>query len=127
MPAADRSKKRSTRPKRTFATTRQIWPKTKLTDGTILPNVTRMRASCRSGSRGCRLRQLMTFRLPGDPLWTQTRFSTGLPDLWLTGRIGRYHGNKQKPFRLIGPTGTVALMQNLEPAFRGRHSYSPRG
>jgi len=24
--------------------------------------------------------------------------------------------NKQKPFRLIGPTGTVALMQNLERA-----------
>jgi len=43
--------------------------------------------------------------------------TSGIPDLWLTGWIGRYYGNRQKPFRIIGPTGTVALMQNLERAY----------
>src|SRR5690242_60754 len=41
----------------------------------------------------------------------------GLPDLWLTGWIQRYYGNRKTPFRIIGPTGTVALMQNLEKAY----------
>jgi len=31
--------------------------------------------------------------------------TSGIPDLWLTGWIGRYYGNRQKPFRIIGPTG----------------------
>jgi ribonuclease Z len=43
--------------------------------------------------------------------------TSGIPDLWLTGWIGRYYGNRQKPFRIIGPTGTVSLMQNLERAY----------
>src|SRR5262245_21073059 len=43
--------------------------------------------------------------------------TAGIPDLWLTGWIQRYYGNRQKPFRIIGPTGTVALMQNLEKAY----------
>ena len=43
--------------------------------------------------------------------------TSGIPDLWLTGWIGRYYGNRQQPFRIIGPTGTAALMQNLERAY----------
>src|SRR5215470_12745131 len=43
--------------------------------------------------------------------------TSGIPDLWLTGWIGRYYGNRQKPFRIIGPTGTASLMQNLERAY----------
>jgi ribonuclease Z len=43
--------------------------------------------------------------------------TSGIPDLWLTGWIGRYYGNRQSPFRIIGPKGTVALMQNLERAY----------
>src|SRR5262249_56680243 len=43
--------------------------------------------------------------------------TSGLPDLWLTGWIGRYYGNRQSPFRVIGPIGTVSLMQNLERAY----------
>src|SRR5262249_12256897 len=42
---------------------------------------------------------------------------SGIPDLWLTGWIGRYYGNRQSPFRVIGPKGTVSLMQNLERAY----------
>ena len=42
--------------------------------------------------------------------------TSGIPDLWLTGWIGRYYGNRQSPFRVIGPKGTVSLMQNLERA-----------
>ena len=43
--------------------------------------------------------------------------TSGIPDLWLTGWIGRYYGNRQSPFRIIGPKGTVSLMQNLERAY----------
>src|SRR6516164_5458541 len=43
--------------------------------------------------------------------------TSGIPDLWLTGWIGRYYGNRQSPFRIIGPKGTVPLMQNLERAY----------
>ncbi len=41
----------------------------------------------------------------------------GLPDLWLTGWIQRYYGNRKAPFRIIGPKGTTSLMQNLERAY----------
>lgn len=41
----------------------------------------------------------------------------GLPDLWLTGWIGRYYGNRKSPFRIIGPKGTTSLMRNLELAY----------
>ncbi|MBV8849602.1 MAG: MBL fold metallo-hydrolase, partial [Methylobacteriaceae bacterium] len=41
----------------------------------------------------------------------------GLPDLWLTGWIGRYYGNRKTPFRIIGPKGLVSLTQNLERAY----------
>jgi ribonuclease Z len=43
--------------------------------------------------------------------------TSGIPDLWLTGWIGRYYGNRQKPFKIIGPKGTKALMENLERAY----------
>src|SRR5262245_21011114 len=43
--------------------------------------------------------------------------TSGIPDLWLTGWIGRYYGNRQSPFRVIGPKGTLSLMQNLERAY----------
>jgi ribonuclease Z len=43
--------------------------------------------------------------------------TSGIPDLWLTGWIGRYYGNRDKPFRIIGPMRTVSLMQNLERAY----------
>src|SRR5206468_777559 len=43
--------------------------------------------------------------------------TSGLPDLWLTGWIGRYYGNRKSPFRIIGPKGTTSLMRNLEQAY----------
>src|SRR5215471_7384850 len=43
--------------------------------------------------------------------------TSGIPDLWLTGWIQRYYGNRKNPFRIIGPTGTASLMQNLERAY----------
>jgi len=43
--------------------------------------------------------------------------TSGMADLWLTGWIGRYYGNRQSPFRVIGPKGTISLMQNLERAY----------
>jgi ribonuclease Z len=43
--------------------------------------------------------------------------TSGIPDLWLTGWIQRYYGNRKTPFRIIGPTGTLALMDNLERAY----------
>jgi ribonuclease Z len=43
--------------------------------------------------------------------------TSGVPDLWLTGWIQRYYGNRQNPFRIIGPKGTISFMQNLERAY----------
>lgn len=43
--------------------------------------------------------------------------TSGIPDLWLTGWIPRYYGNRTSAFRIIGPAGTVSLMQNLERAY----------
>ena len=43
--------------------------------------------------------------------------TSGVPDLWLTGWIQRCYGNRQNPFRIIGPTGTISFMQNLERAY----------
>src|SRR5262249_54858220 len=39
------------------------------------------------------------------------------PDLCLTGGLHRSRRNRTEPFPIIGPTGTVALMQNLEKAY----------
>lgn len=61
----------------------------------------------------------------GVPIGAVTLFLThfhsdhtgGIPDIWLTGWIQRYYGNRKSPFRVIGPKGTVSLMQNLERAY----------
>jgi ribonuclease Z len=37
--------------------------------------------------------------------------------LWLTGWLGPEFGRRAAPFRVIGPTGTKALMENIEKAF----------
>ncbi|MBV8841059.1 MAG: MBL fold metallo-hydrolase [Alphaproteobacteria bacterium] len=42
---------------------------------------------------------------------------SGIPDLWLTGWLGPEFGRRVAPFRVIGPTGTKALMENLEKAY----------
>jgi ribonuclease Z len=42
---------------------------------------------------------------------------SGIPDLWLTGWLGPEFGRRGAPFRVIGPTGTKALMENIEKAF----------
>jgi ribonuclease Z len=43
--------------------------------------------------------------------------TVGIPDLWLTGWLGSYFGARQKPFHVIGPTGTRTLMEHLEAAY----------
>jgi ribonuclease Z len=43
--------------------------------------------------------------------------TVGIPDLWLTGWLSSYFGNRQRPFNVIGPTGTKTLMHHLEAAY----------
>jgi ribonuclease Z len=43
--------------------------------------------------------------------------TVGIPDLWLTGWLHGYFGARQKPFHVIGPTGTTELMSHLEAAY----------
>jgi ribonuclease Z len=43
--------------------------------------------------------------------------TVGIPDLWLTGWLNGYFGARQKPFHVIGPTGTTELMSHLEAAY----------
>jgi ribonuclease Z len=43
--------------------------------------------------------------------------TVGIPDLWLTGWLSSYFAARQKPFRVIGPTGTSDLMRHLEAAY----------
>jgi ribonuclease Z len=43
--------------------------------------------------------------------------TVGIPDLWLTGWLSSYFGARQKPFHVIGPTGTAELMRHLEAAY----------
>jgi ribonuclease Z len=43
--------------------------------------------------------------------------TVGIPDLWLTGWLSSYFGNRQRPFHVIGPTGTKTLMHHLEAAY----------
>lgn len=42
---------------------------------------------------------------------------SGIPDLWLTGWLAPPWGQRKKPFRVIGPTGTKTLMSKLEEAY----------
>jgi ribonuclease Z len=43
--------------------------------------------------------------------------TVGIPDLWLTGWLGSYFAGRQKPFHVIGPTGTSELMRHLQAAY----------
>jgi ribonuclease Z len=42
---------------------------------------------------------------------------SGIPDVWLTGWLAPPFGRRNAPFRVIGPTGAKALMENLERAY----------
>lgn len=42
----------------------------------------------------------------------------GIPDLWLTGRIGRPWGGRTAPLPVWGPAGTREMMSHLEKAFQ---------
>src|SRR6266567_6485045 len=43
--------------------------------------------------------------------------TVGIPDLWLTGWLSSYFGARQRPFNVIGPTGTDELMRHLQAAY----------
>jgi len=43
--------------------------------------------------------------------------TSGLPDVWLTGWLQSYFGDRKAPFRVIGPQGTGSLMAKLEEAY----------
>ena len=43
--------------------------------------------------------------------------TSGIPDVWLTGWLQSHFGTRRKPFRVIGPIGAKALMENLERAY----------
>ena len=40
-----------------------------------------------------------------------------IADVWLTGWLESHFGTRKTPFRVIGPTGARALMENLERAY----------
>lgn len=42
---------------------------------------------------------------------------TGIPDLWMTGWIPPPFGRRSVPFEVWGPTGTEAMLKNMEQAF----------
>ena len=42
---------------------------------------------------------------------------SGIPDVWLTGWLAPPFGRRTSPFRVIGPIGAKALMENLERAY----------
>jgi ribonuclease Z len=42
---------------------------------------------------------------------------SGIPDVWLTGWLGAPYGRRTTPFHVVGPTGTAAMMQNIEEAY----------
>lgn len=43
--------------------------------------------------------------------------TVGIPDLWLTGWLSSYFGNRRRPFNVVGPVGTAKLMHHLEAAY----------
>jgi ribonuclease Z len=43
--------------------------------------------------------------------------TVGIPDLWLTGWLSSYFGNRRRAFNLTGPIGTERLMLHLEAAY----------
>ena len=42
---------------------------------------------------------------------------SGIPDVWLTGWLAPPFGRRTSPFRVIGPIGAKALMENLQHAY----------
>ena len=44
--------------------------------------------------------------------------TVGLPDVWLTGWIGRPYGGRRTPFVIYGPQGTTAMMEALYRAYQ---------
>jgi ribonuclease Z len=61
----------------------------------------------------------------GIPLGTVTLFLThlhsdhtvGIPDLWLTGFLPPPYGGRKEPFSVFGPSGTTAMMSQLQIAY----------
>jgi ribonuclease Z len=43
--------------------------------------------------------------------------TSGIADVWLTGWLESHFGTRKTPFRVIGPSGARALMENLERAY----------
>ena len=43
--------------------------------------------------------------------------TSGLPDIWLTGWLSSSFGARTAPYRVVGPAGTRALIENLERAY----------
>jgi ribonuclease Z len=43
--------------------------------------------------------------------------TVGIPDLWLTGWLSSYFGNRRRSFNVIGPVGTAKLMHHIEAAY----------
>jgi ribonuclease Z len=43
--------------------------------------------------------------------------TSGVPDVWLTGWLQSEFGRRTRPYRVIGPTGARALIENLEKAY----------
>jgi ribonuclease Z len=43
--------------------------------------------------------------------------TAGIPDVWLTGWLQSYFGDRKGPFHVIGPRGTERLMAKLEEAY----------
>ena len=43
--------------------------------------------------------------------------TSGIPDVWLTGWLNSHFGKRTTPYRVIGPTGARALIDNLERAY----------
>jgi ribonuclease Z len=43
--------------------------------------------------------------------------TSGVPDVWLTGWLESYFGQRKTPYRVIGPTGARELIENLERAY----------
>jgi ribonuclease Z len=45
--------------------------------------------------------------------------TVGLPDLWLSGWLQTRFGRRASPLRVLGPTGTAALVRGLRDAYTG--------
>jgi ribonuclease Z len=43
--------------------------------------------------------------------------TSGIPDVWLTGWLESHFGTRKTPYRVIGPRGARALIENLERAY----------